>query len=117
MREAAHEDVVDQPSEAEYHDEAPEAIAPVEPLNADHLLSIKQEALIELSPLVGQLNLSPEEKFNTIMMLIRASDNETLIGDAYDAAKNIADEKMRAQALLDVVNEINYFTGHEAVAA
>ena len=85
--------------------------------NSDNLLSIKQEALGELSPLVGQLNLEPEEKFHTIMMLIRASDNETLIGDAYAAARAIGDEKLRAQALLDVVNEINYFTGNESVAA
>ena len=113
---ASDEDTMDEPSESEDEAASEEPVV-VEPFNADHLLSIKQEALTELSPLVGQLNLSPEEKFNTIMMLIRASDNETLIGDAYDAAKNIADEKLRAQALLDVVNEINYFTGHEAVAA
>lgn len=98
-------------------DDEPEQVTPPPIANADHLLSIKQDALNELSPLVGQLNLEPEEKFHTIMMLIRASDNETLLGDAYAAAKGITDEKLRAQALLDVVNEINYFTGNESVAA
>ena len=44
------------------------------------------------------------------MMLIQASDNSSLIKDAYAAANEIPDEKVRAQALLDVVNEINYFT-------
>ena len=30
--------------------------------------------------------------------------------NAYAAAQGIADDKVRAQALLDIVNEINYFT-------
>jgi hypothetical protein len=44
------------------------------------------------------------------MMLIQASDDQSLVQSAYDAANQITDEKARAQALLDVVNEINYFT-------
>jgi hypothetical protein len=44
--------------------------------------------------------------------MIQASDNESLIKTAYEAAQQITDEKVRAQALLDVVNEINYFTQH-----
>ena len=45
-----------------------------------------------------------------MMMMIQASDNQDLLKDAYEAAQQIEDEKTRAQALLDVVNEINYFT-------
>jgi len=78
--------------------------------DADDLLQIKQEALQQLSPLVGHLDQSPEEKFRTTMMMIQASDNKDLIKDAYTAAQQIEDEKLRAQALLDIVNEINYFT-------
>ncbi len=49
------------------------------------------------------------------MMMIQASDDQSLIGNAYAAAKEITDEKTRAQALLDIINEINYFTQqHEA---
>jgi hypothetical protein len=80
--------------------------------NGDELLTIKQQALQQLSPLVGHLEQSPEEKFRTTMMLIQASDNADLIKDAYTAAQAITDEKVRAQALLDIVNEINYFTQH-----
>jgi hypothetical protein len=76
------------------------------------LLDIKQQALQQLSPLVGHLNQSPEEKFRTTMMMIQASDDQSLIPVAYTAAKEITDEKTRAQALLDIVNEINYFTQH-----
>jgi hypothetical protein len=78
----------------------------------DDLISIKQQALQQLSPLVGHLDQSPEEKFRTTMMMIQASDNADLVKDAYAAAQQIPDEKARAQALLDVVNEINYFTQH-----
>lgn len=76
----------------------------------DDLLAIKQDALNALSPLVGQLKQSPEEKFRTTMMMIQASDDRSLVRVAYEAAQAIPDEKARAQALLDVVNEINYFT-------
>jgi hypothetical protein len=84
---------------------------------ADGLLAIKQQALQQLSPLVDHLEQSPEEKFRTTMMMIQASDDQSLIEAAYDAAQNIKDDKVRAQALLDIINEINYFTqqhGQEA---
>jgi hypothetical protein len=80
------------------------------PLYDDDLLNIKQEALQALSPLVSKLEQSPEEKFKTTMMMIQASDDQSLISTAYETAKEITDDKARAQALLDVVNEINYFT-------
>lgn len=78
------------------------------------LLAIKQQALQQLSPLVGHLDQTPEEKFRTLMMMIQASDNQELVKAAYDVANDIPDEKARAQALLDIVNEINYFTQHQS---
>jgi hypothetical protein len=80
------------------------------PSSDNDLLDIKQKALQNLQPLVSHLEQSPEEKFKTTMMLIQATDNSALVKQAYDAASEIPDEKARAQALLDVVNEINYFT-------
>lgn len=100
-----------------------DAGAPAAPASApdtDALLSIKQQALQQLTPLVGHLEQTPEEKFRTTMMMIQAADNHALIQEAYEAAKQITDEKTRAQALLDIVNEINYFThnsGETAAAA
>jgi len=76
----------------------------------DELISIKQDALQSLKPLVGHLDQTAEERFRMTMMMIQATDDQSLIPDAYEAAKAIEDEKTRAQALLDVVNEINYFT-------
>lgn len=74
------------------------------------LADIKQKALKELSPLVSHLQQDPLDKFKTTMMMIQASDNKNLIPEAYEAAQAITDEKAKAQALLDIVNEINYFT-------
>jgi hypothetical protein len=79
-----------------------------------NLLELKQQALSQLSPLVGHLEQTPEEKFRTTMMMIQASDDQGMLGTAYEAAQAISDEKVRAQALLDVVNEINYFTQNQS---
>lgn len=76
----------------------------------EDLADIKLRALQQLSSLAGHLDQSPEEKFHTTMMMLQATDDQTLIKTAYDAAQAITDEKTRAQALLDVVNEINYFS-------
>ncbi len=79
--------------------------------NTPHeLIDIKEKALNGLLPLMGQLDQTPEDKFRTTMMIIQASDDQKLIKTAYEAADGIKDEKLRAQALLDLVNEINYFT-------
>jgi hypothetical protein len=77
---------------------------------SNDLIDLKREALTKLSPLVDHLDQPPDEKFRTLMMMIQASDDQSLIKQAYEAAQKIDDEKDRAQALLDIVNEINYFT-------
>jgi hypothetical protein len=109
------------PASPSAQNQAPGAASPApvqypNPLNAKddstELLNIKQEALQELSPLISHLDQSPEDKFKTTMMLIQASDDQSLVREAYAAAKQIPDQKARAQALLDIVNEINYFTQH-----
>jgi hypothetical protein len=87
---------------------------PVAGDGTNDLLDIKQHALSELSPLVDHLEQSPEEKFRTTMMMIQATDNHELVKEAYAAAQSIPDEKAKAQALLDVINEINYFTQQAA---
>jgi hypothetical protein len=92
----------------------PTAASLVNGFNEDELLKLKQQALQSLAPLVDHLEQDPEAKFKTTMMMIQASDNSDLIPEAYEAANKIPDEKVRAQALLDVVNEINYFTQHPA---
>jgi hypothetical protein len=91
-------------------DESPTPSTPSSSNSNDDLLAIKRQALEELSPLIDHLEQDSEEKFKTTMMMIQASDNQSLVPQAFQAAKEIKDERKRAQALLDIVNEINYFT-------
>lgn len=74
------------------------------------LADLQKQAISELAPILGKLDLSNEDKFNTAMMMVQATDNKALLKDAHEAAKAIEDDKVRAQALLDIINEINYFT-------
>ncbi len=80
------------------------------PQTDSSLDGIKQEALGELRPLVDKLNVSPEEKFDTYLLLIRSTDDKTLIAPAHEAAKAIQDETRRADALLDIIKEIDYLS-------
>jgi hypothetical protein len=73
------------------------------------LEDIRKDALTKLTPLVGKLDQPPEERFHTLMMVIQASDDQSLIKQAFDAANQIDDEAKKAEALLGIVNEINYF--------
>lgn len=100
---------------------APEPYVPpvVEPMQPNpsstpsagtELDGIKLEALNELRPLVDKLNVSPEEKFDTYLLLLRSTDDKALIAPAHDAAKSITDETRRAQALLDIIKEIDFLS-------
>ena len=89
----------------------PSVSAPAPATAADPALdTIKQTALNELRPLVDKLDVSPEEKFDTCLLLLRSTDDKTLIAPAHDAAVAIVDEARRAQALLDIIKEIDYFS-------
>lgn len=82
----------------------------VAPAPTDNLDSIKNEALEELRPLIGKVDLPAEEKFGTYLMLIRSTDDTSLIAPAHEAAQGIADEKRRAEALLEIIKEIDFLS-------
>ena len=88
--------------------EAPSTAAPSD------LDEIKKSALSELRPIVDKLDLPAEEKFEALLLVIRSSDDQSLIKAAYAAAEGITDEAKKAQALLDVVKEIEYFSSRSA---
>jgi bifunctional phosphoglucose/phosphomannose isomerase len=85
-------------------------VAPADSTTDPALDNIKQTALSELRPLVDKLDVSPEEKFDTYLLLIRSTDDKSLIAPAHDAAVAIIDEARRAQALLDIIKEIDYLS-------
>lgn len=76
----------------------------------EELEGIKKEALEELKPLVDKLNLPPEEKFDILLLIIRSTDDEELVNKAHLAATEIVDETRKAQALLDIIKEVDYFS-------
>lgn len=100
--------------------EAPVAEAPTTPvmeasanimneLNGNSLDDLRQKALRDLRPIVDKVELNDEESFDVLLLLIRETDDESLLPRAYEAARQIQDEARRAQALLDVIKETDYF--------
>lgn len=89
-------------------------MAPITPAvpnsNSGDLEGIKKDALNELRPLVDKLSLEPEEKFDTYLLLLRSTDDKELIAPAYAAAQAITDESRKAQALLDIIKEIDFLS-------
>ncbi len=90
----------------------PTPATPTSPVSSggDDLEGIKKDALNELRPLVDKLNLAPEEKFDTYLLLLRSTDDRALIGPAHEAAQAITDESRKAQALLDIIKEIDFLS-------
>jgi hypothetical protein len=87
------------------------------PILGDDLTPIKNEAINELRPLVDKLDLPAEEKFDTYLLLLRSTDDRTLIAPAHAAAQNITDEAKKAQALLDIIKEIDYLSNPQQPTA
>lgn len=118
--------VSDTTATAELNFEETPAVAPVTPSvtlsplsgtfssDTGDLESIKKDALTELRPLVDKLDLPAEEKFNTLLLIIRSTDDKSLIPSVHDAAKAIDDDAKRAQALLDVIKEIDFFSNPQS---
>ena len=79
------------------------------------LENIKNSALQDLRPLVDKLNATNEEKFNIYLLLLRSSDDKTLIEPAYSTARSIEDETKRANALLDIIKEIDYLNSKKPI--
>ncbi len=96
----------------------PSPVAAPDPLIAPvtDLDGVKKSALDELRPLIDRVDLPPEEKFDTYLMLIRSTDDKSLIEPAHTAAVAITDEKRKAEALLDIIKEIDYLSRPEQPA-
>lgn len=94
----------------------PEAVnANMSSSNDDELSELKKDAISKLAPLVSELDQEPEEKYRTLMLLIQSTDDQSLLKDAYETAGKIENKKLRAEAILGVINEIEYFTREKNV--
>ena len=104
-------EIIEAPAAAAYE-------APVQTSQANgDLEGIKKDALVELRPLIDKVDLPAEEKFDTYLMLIRSTDDASLIGPAHVIAQSITDEKRRAEALLDIIKEIDFLSHTDQAAA
>jgi hypothetical protein len=72
--------------------------------------AIKSNIINDLRPIVGKLNLPPEDKFNTYLLLTQSINDQEFIQPAYDAAREITDETKRAEALLAIIKKIEDLT-------
>lgn len=79
----------------------------------ESLAELKRETIAELRPLVDKLNIDPADKFDALLLMIRTTDDGSLLTDAHKTAMQIADDSRRAQALLDVIKEIDYFSNRQ----
>ena len=68
---------------------------------------VKQAALRDLIPLVDHLNMNPSQKSNFYRNIFDDLHDYTVLEPAYLAAKEIADETERAEALLYLVESID----------
>jgi len=87
-----------------------QSVAPLTTASSTDLDGIKKDALTELRPLIDKVDLPAEEKFDTYLMLIRSTDDSSLIAPAHVVAQSITDETRRAEALLDIIKEIDYLS-------
>lgn len=66
---------------------------------------IKKSMITDLIPLMDKVSLTPERQYGFYKELIDATHNKDLVPGAYTAAKKMADDKERAEALLYLIDE------------
>ena len=66
---------------------------------------VKKSMISDLIPLMDKVSLTPEKQYGFYKELIGATHNKDLVPGAYTAAKKIADDKERAEALLYLIDE------------
>lgn len=92
---------------------APEVAVPAEPsmevtpnIGGDADINTVKEAMLrDLFPLMDKVDMAAEEKFDLYKTMIDSSNDKSMISAAYEAAKGIADEKQKAEALLFLIRK------------
>ncbi len=102
-----------EPAPAEVTAEAPIPEAPAAPeanmnmnMGGDaDIKTVKEAMLRDLFPLMDKVDMGAEEKFELYKTMIDSSNDKSMISAAYEAAKGIADEKQKAEALLFLIRK------------
>ena len=72
---------------------------------SEEMSAIKRDMIKDLIPLMDKVSLEPEKQFGLYKEVIDATHDKDLVAGAYNAAKKMADDKERAEALLYLINE------------
>ena len=81
---------------------APVVATPVAP--ETDVESVKTNMMRDLFPLMDQVDVDPERKWEIYKQMIDETGDTSMIGAAYEAVKGIEDEKIKAEALLYLIN-------------
>lgn len=68
---------------------------------------VKTSALTDLRPILETVDIPAEKKFMIYKDIIEITEDKACIEPAYNAAKNIVEDKARAEALLYIVETID----------
>lgn len=75
------------------------------PAGNTELSSVKQSMIQDLIPLMDKVSLDADKKFDLYKEVIDSTHDKTMVPAAYEAAKGIADDTAKAEALLYLINE------------
>lgn len=96
---------VDRRDDQRDRDNRPEMKRPLGQSNAD-VQSIKEAALKELFPIMNRIELKPEKRFELYCEMMEVMKDKAILKPAHEAAKEIKDEKARADALVCLIETI-----------
>lgn len=72
----------------------------------EDMQKVREAALRDLAPLLGEINVNPAQKFRLYHDILTTIGDRSVIEPAYQAAKNISDDKERGKALLFLIEAI-----------
>lgn len=73
------------------------------------LEDVKARAMKALTPLLSEIkDMDPERKFDICISAMRYTDDKELANAALEAALAIEETGTKAEALVELINEINY---------
>lgn len=86
------------------------SIENVESTPADSKMEdVKARAMKALTPLLSEIqDMDPERKFDICISAMRYTDDKDLADAALEAALAIEETGTKAEALVELINEINY---------
>ncbi len=71
------------------------------------IVKVKEAALKELFPIMDRVEVEPEKRFILFQEMLNTMRDKAVIAPAYEAARQIRDDKLRADSLLYLINSID----------